>query len=84
MSQEEILTIADVASYLKVTEKTLYGLAQKGDLPGFKVGGQWRFRRAAIDSWIDVKTNVIRGRPVDSEANWDNPGSKTDLNIDGQ
>ena len=56
MSQDEILTIADVASYLKVTEKTLYGLAQKGDLPGFKVGGQWRFRRAAIDSWIDVKT----------------------------
>ena len=77
MSQDEILTISDVASYLKVTEKTLYGLAQKGDLPGFKVGGQWRFRRAAIDSWIDVKTNLTGGRPVDTEANWDNPDSKT-------
>lgn len=77
MSQDEILTISDVASYLKVTEKTLYGLAQKGDLPGFKVGGQWRFRRAAIDSWIDVKTNITGGRQVDTEANWDNPDSKT-------
>ena len=47
MSQDEILTISDVASYLKVTEKTLYGLAQKG------------------------------GRPVDTEANCDNPDSKT-------
>ena len=77
MSQDEILTISDVASYLKVAEKTLYGLAQKGDLPGFKVGGQWRFRRAAIDSWIDVKTNITGGRPVDTQANCDNPGSKT-------
>ena len=59
MSQDEILTISDVASYLKVTEKTLYTLAQRGDLPGFKVGGQWRFRRTAIDSWIEVKTNSV-------------------------
>ena len=84
MSQDEILTISDVASYLKVTEKTLYGLAQKGDLPGFKFGGQWRFRRAAIDSWIDVKTNITGGRPVDTEASWDNPDSKTELSIDGE
>ena len=68
MDQDEILTIADVASYLRVTEKTLYGLAQRGDLPGFKVGGQWRFRRAAIDSWIDVKTNLPGARPVDDAA----------------
>ncbi len=57
-SQDDILTIPDVANFLKVTEKTVYGLAQKGDLPGFKVGGQWRFRRTAIDSWIDVKTRA--------------------------
>ena len=73
MSQDEILTISDVASYLKVTEKTLYGLAQKGDLPGFKVGGQWRFRRTAIDSWIDVKTNAVGIQP--SETGADRPGS---------
>ena len=57
-SRDDILTISDVANLLKVTEKTLYGLAQKGDLPGFKVGGQWRFQRAAIDTWIQVKTQA--------------------------
>jgi len=57
-SPDDILTISDVASLFKVTEKTLYGLAQKGDLPGFKVGGQWRFQRGAIDSWIQEKTQA--------------------------
>ena len=49
-SQDDILTIPEVASLLKVAEKTVYGLAQKGDLPAFKVGGQWRFLRTAIDT----------------------------------
>ncbi len=50
---EDILTIRDVAEYLKVTEKTVYGLAQKRKIPGFKVGGQWRFKREDIDQWIE-------------------------------
>ena len=57
-SQDDILTISDVAHLLKVAETTVYGLVQKGDLPAFKVGGQWRFRRTAIDSWIEVKTQA--------------------------
>jgi excisionase family DNA binding protein len=57
-NQDDILTISDVASLLKVAEKTVYGLAQKGDIPGFKVGGQWRFSRSAIDSWIEAKTKA--------------------------
>ena len=63
-SQDDILTIPDVANFLKVAEKTVYGLAQKGDLPGFKVGGQWRFRRTAIDSWIDGKTRAADVQPA--------------------
>ena len=66
MSQDEILTPSEVAGYLRVTEKTLYSLAQRGDLPGFKVGGQWRFRRTAIDAWIDVKTNAAGIEPSQS------------------
>jgi len=54
---EDILTIRDVAEYLKVTEKTVYGLAQKRKIPGFKVGGQWRFRRADLESWIEQQQN---------------------------
>lgn len=52
MSDDEILTIRDVAALLKVGEKTIYTMAQTGDLPGFKVRGQWRFRRSDIDAWI--------------------------------
>ena len=55
-SQDDILTIPDVASLLKVADKSVYSLVQRGDLSGFKVGGQWRFSRTEIDSWIKVKT----------------------------
>lgn len=47
------MTIKEVADYLKITEKTAYRLAAARDLPGFKVGGSWRFRRNEIDRWID-------------------------------
>ncbi len=51
------MTIKDIALMLKVTEKTIYRLVQHGDLPGFKVGGTWRFLRDDIEVWIsDQKT----------------------------
>ena len=52
MPSNEVLTIHDVASLLKVGEKTAYTMAQSGDLPGFKVRGQWRFLRSDLDAWI--------------------------------
>ena len=67
-SQDDILTIPEVASLLKVAEKTVYGLAQKGDFPAFKVGGQWRFLRTAIDTWIEVKTHAAGVRPENDGA----------------
>jgi excisionase family DNA binding protein len=56
--QDEILTISEVAELLKIAEKTVYGLAQRGEIPAFKVGGQWRFSRAALDSWIKASTRA--------------------------
>ena len=50
---DEILTLPEVALLLKVAEKTVYSMAQKSQLPAFKVGGQWRFRRVDIDQWIE-------------------------------
>jgi excisionase family DNA binding protein len=50
---DEILTLKEVAEYLKLAEKTAYRLAQKGKLPGFKVGGSWRFKREDIEAWIN-------------------------------
>ncbi len=51
--QTDIMTIREVADYLKLTEKTAYRLAAEGKIPGFKVGGSWRFRRSEIEKWID-------------------------------
>lgn len=53
---DDVLTIREVADYLKVNEKTVYTLAQKRRIPGFKVGGQWRFRREDLDGWIAAQT----------------------------
>jgi len=53
---DEILTIQEIAAFLKIKEKTAYDLAAKGKLLGFKVGGAWRFRRSDIEQWIDEQT----------------------------
>ncbi|MBE0378125.1 methylation-associated defense system helix-turn-helix domain-containing protein MAD1 [Pseudoalteromonas prydzensis] len=50
---DDILTIQEVASYLKLNEKTAYRLASEGKLPGFKVGGSWRFKRVDLEQWIE-------------------------------
>lgn len=54
---DEILTLKEVAEYLKLAEKTAYRLAQNGKLPGFKVGGSWRFKRKDIENWIEQQKN---------------------------
>ena len=48
----EILTLDEVAAYLKAGKKTVYRLAQQGGIPGFKLGGTWRFRRSELDRGI--------------------------------
>jgi len=48
----DILTVKEVADYLKVNERTIYRLATNGELPAFRVGASWRFRRNEIDNWI--------------------------------
>ncbi len=53
---EDILTIREVADYLKVTERTLYRLVQDGKLPAFKVGNSWRFRREDLERWISEQS----------------------------
>lgn len=52
---DEILTLKEVATYLKLAEKTAYRLAAEGKLPGFKVGGSWRFKSEDIQVWIEAQ-----------------------------
>lgn len=55
---DEILTLKELAAYLKLTEKTAYRLASEGKLPGFKVGGSWRFKREDLVAWIEENKNT--------------------------
>lgn len=48
----EILTLEEVAEYLKASKRTIYSMAQKGEIPAFKFGGSGRFRRQELDAWI--------------------------------
>ena len=51
-AEDEILTLDEVAVYLKAGKRTIYRLASSGKIPAFKLGGTWRFRRAELDQWI--------------------------------
>jgi excisionase family DNA binding protein len=57
----DLFTIKEVAEYLKLTEKTAYRLAAEGKIPGFKVGGSWRFRRDEIEKMTKGKS--LGGKP---------------------
>lgn len=50
---DEILTIQEIAALLKLADKTVYSMAQGGELPAFKVRGQWRVRRVDFEAWIE-------------------------------
>ena len=52
----EILTLRQVAEFLKVTDRTIYRLAAAKKIPAFKVGGTWRFSKAEITEWIQQQT----------------------------
>lgn len=54
--KENVLTIDELAVYLKVAKSTLYKLAQSGRVPGQKVGKHWRFHRGVIDQWLGERS----------------------------
>lgn len=66
---DEILTIEEVAAYLKAGRRTVYRLAANGQIPAFKLGGTWRFRRTELDGWIAArigtqdKSTTDKGKP---------------------
>ncbi len=66
----EIMTIEEVAAYLRVSERTVYDWAQKGQLPGGKLGTTWRFKRSDIEGWVNRRIGAATVPPVSSS-----PGS---------
>jgi PTS system nitrogen regulatory IIA component len=53
--ENEILTIEEVAAYLRLTPQTIYRWAQEKRIPAVKLGKEWRFRRSIIDDWLDAQ-----------------------------
>ena len=76
-SESEILTIKQVAAYLKVTERTIYRLAAAKKIPAFKVGGTWRFSRVDIDCWfIQLSMEALDPNREDGDKNQTNDGEQ--------
>ena len=69
-AEDEILTLDEVAAYLKAGKRTVYRLAAAKKIPAFKVGGTWRFLRADIDRWIKQQSmeGLAPGRDGDNTA----------------
>ena len=60
---DEVLTIKEVAALLRLAEKTVYAMANAGELPAFKIRGQWRIKRTELDRWLDEQPRIgDRGR----------------------
>ena len=58
----EIMTIDEVAAYIRVSERTVYDWAQKGELPGGKLGTTWRFKRDEIEKWVNDRLSQSSGK----------------------
>ena len=56
-ARSELMTIDDLADYLKVTRRTIYDWLKNNKIPAIKLVGQWRFKRDKIDAWLDNKSN---------------------------
>jgi PTS system nitrogen regulatory IIA component len=54
---EDIMTLEEVAKYLKVKPQTIYTWAQDGKIPAAKLGKEWRFRKTVIDRWFNEHIN---------------------------
>ena len=67
MAEHEILTLEEVADYLRVSERTIYEWANKGEIPCGKLGTTWRFKRSEVEKWVDNKlTRPAKARRAES------------------
>jgi PTS system nitrogen regulatory IIA component len=66
MTEDDILTIEEVAKYLRVSERTVYDWAQKGEIPAGKIGTAWRFKKAEVEQWVNDRLSSNRLIPQTS------------------
>ena len=61
------MTIKEVAEYLQLEEHTIYKMARKGEIPAFKIAGQWRFKKDMIEEWLQKKIKETPYNPYKKE-----------------
>ena len=59
----EIMTVAEVAEYLQLAERTVLRMAQRGEIPAAKIASQWRFMRSVVRDWLAVQMHGVGSRP---------------------
>lgn len=52
---EEVLTVKEASGYLKISEKTLYRFIREQNIPAFKLGREWRFKKSLLDEWMEKR-----------------------------
>jgi nitrogen PTS system EIIA component len=58
-NKDNLMTLAEVANYLKLSEKTILKMIKNQEIPCAKIANQWRFLRPLIEDWLLAKMNVI-------------------------
>lgn len=61
----DLLTTRQLAEYLQLSERSVYRLLERGEIPALKVGGQWRFRKSAVDEWLDLQVSRLDAAGLD-------------------
>ncbi len=64
---DQVMTIHEVASFLKFSDSKVYRLVQRGELPSRKIGGQWRVWRPALEAYLEQKTGAPAGEGAREE-----------------
>ena len=62
LAMDKWLTLEQIAEYLQMSTSSIYKMAQKGKIPAYKVGRQWRFRKEEIDAWIKKQKSPKAGK----------------------
>ena len=58
MTESDLMTLEQVAKYLRLKPQTIYKWAQEGKIPAAKIGKEWRFRRTILDDWINTSIHL--------------------------
>ncbi|MCR5495828.1 MAG: PTS sugar transporter subunit IIA [Treponema sp.] len=65
--EDDILTIEEVAKYLRVSDRTVYDWAQKGEIPAGKIGTVWRFKKSEVEKWVNERLSSGTKQKVEDE-----------------